>query len=67
MEAPCFPELGHAVSVPTNRPRQICRLIVLDNLENKQLRGVISLGDIVRQKEEKVAADALTGIAAEAA
>lgn len=51
----------------TMRVQQVYRLIVLDNAESKQLRGVISLGDILRHNEQPLAADTASGIAERAA
>jgi len=45
------------------RKHQVYRLIVLNGPESKQLRGVISLGDILRFHETQIAAEAAEGIA----
>lgn len=44
--------------------QQIYRLVVLDNPNDKQLRGVVTLGDILRHKEKNLAAEAASGVAA---
>ncbi len=44
--------------------QQIYRLVVLDNPDSKRLCGVISLGDIARQRMDKLAGETATSIAA---
>ena len=44
------------------REQQVYRLIVLDDRDNKKLCGVISLGDVLRRHERKIAARTAEGI-----
>ena len=46
---------------------QVHRLIVLDNPDQKRLAGVISLGDIVRHDQDKLAETTLKGILSDVA
>lgn len=39
------------------REQQIWRIIVLDNQENKELVGVMTVGDILRKGEKQIAAE----------
>ena len=58
----CFETDGLDKAAESMRDMQVYRLIVLDNPDNKQLRGVISWGDIVRHNERKLALKAAEGI-----
>ncbi|MEX2524757.1 MAG: CBS domain-containing protein [Gammaproteobacteria bacterium] len=46
------------------RTNGIYRLVVLDNDKDKQLKGVISLGDIARWHDEQITGHIVKGIAA---
>lgn len=63
----CFEDDDLKSAADSMHDQQVHRLIVLNNPEEKQLCGVISLGDIARHKEEHAAADALEGIASKSA
>ncbi|MDQ2076832.1 CBS domain-containing protein [Marinimicrobium sp. ABcell2] len=60
----CFEDDDLDSAAMSMREQQVYRLIVLDNPQNKQLRGVISLGDILRHHEAQLAARTAEGIAA---
>jgi signal-transduction protein with cAMP-binding, CBS, and nucleotidyltransferase domain len=62
----CYENDDLDTAAQSMREQQVYRLIVLDNPENKQLKGVISLGDILRHHEAQIAARAAEGIAAAA-
>ena len=49
------------------RDKGIYRLIVLDDRENKNLAGILSLGDILRHDQEQLAASTAKDIASQAA
>lgn len=63
----CFETDDLETATQSMRDQQIYRLIVLDNPESKQLRGVISWGDIMRNHEERLAMEAAEGISARVA
>lgn len=51
----CFKDDDVADAAKSMQDRQVYRLIVLDNRDNKKLCGVISLGDILRHKQGQLA------------
>lgn len=60
----CFESDDLESAANSMRDNQVYRLIVLDSPESKQLRGVVSWGDILRHREESLAMNAARGIAA---
>ncbi|HUG98016.1 MAG TPA: CBS domain-containing protein [Gammaproteobacteria bacterium] len=60
----CFKDDDVADAAKRMRDKQVYRLIVLDNRENKKLCGVVSLGDILRHGQSALAAKTAEGIAA---
>ena len=60
----CFQDDSLDEAGKSMHDQQVYRLIVLDSREKKRLCGVISLGDIIRHREEGVAGEAMKGIAA---
>lgn len=63
----CFADDELEAACDSMQSQQVHRLIVLDNREDKQLAGVISLGDIVRHGQGSLAERALEGIQKDAA
>lgn len=63
----CFE--GDSLEEATERmqKQQVYRLVVLNNPDQKQLRGVISLGDILRHREAQLAEKTAEAIASKAA
>ncbi len=63
----CFE--GDSLEAATERMQEqkIYRLVVLNNPDQKQLRGVISLGDILRHHETHLAEETAEAIASKAA
>lgn len=51
----CFKGDDVTDAAQSMRKRQVYRLIVLDDRDNKKLCGVISLGDILRHKQSELA------------
>ncbi len=62
----CFQDDKLAHAAKSMHDKQVYRLVVLDNKQNKKLCGVISLGDITRHHEVGLAAEAVEGIVAAA-
>ena len=62
----CFQDDKLADAAKSMHDMQVYRLVVLDNKQDKKLRGVISLGDITRHHEVALAAEAVEGIVAAA-
>lgn len=60
----CFEDDELDSAADSMREQQVYRLIVLNNPQDKQLCGVISLGDILRNNENHLASRAAEGIAA---
>lgn len=60
----CFEDDELDSAADSMREQQVYRLIVLDNPQDKQLCGVISLGDILRHHENQLASRAAEGITA---
>lgn len=60
----CFENDELDSAADSMREQQVYRLIVLDSPENKQLCGVITLGDILRHHENNLASRAAEGITA---
>lgn len=60
----CFQDDSIEDAAKNMHDNQVYRLIVLNNEEEKRLRGVITLGDIVRHNEIKAAEYAAKGISA---
>lgn len=60
----CFEDDALDAAAESMSKRKIYRLIVLNNENEKKITGVISLGDIVRQNEERLAGHIARGIAA---
>ncbi len=58
----CFEEDSIEDAAQNMHDNQVYRLIVLNNDSEKRLRGVISLGDIVRHNETRAAEKAAKGI-----
>ncbi len=63
----CFENDSLEAATKRMREQQIYRLVVLNNQEEKQLRGVISLGDILRRHESDLAEPTAEAIASKAA
>lgn len=59
----CFEDDDLAKAADSMSEQKVYRLIVLDNPDNKQLCGVISLGDIIRHNEHQLALRAAESIA----
>ena len=60
----CFKDDDVKKAADHMRSKQVYRLIVLDDRQNKKLCGVISLGDILRHKQPELAAKTATKIVA---
>jgi CBS domain-containing protein len=58
----CFKDDDVKKAADHMRSKQVYRLIVLDDRQNKQLCGVISLGDIMRADKMDVASETARGI-----
>ncbi|MCB1669638.1 MAG: CBS domain-containing protein [Gammaproteobacteria bacterium] len=63
----CYAEDSLEEASASMRDQGVYRLIVLDNSENKQLCGIISLGDVLRHGETGLAASAAEAITSKAA
>lgn len=63
----CYETDDLETAASSMRDNQVHRLIVLDNPDSKQLRGVISLGDILRHQELQLGAETARGIVSSAA
>tara|TARA_R110002110_G_scaffold2332_3_gene10806 strand:- start:11769 stop:12224 length:456 start_codon:yes stop_codon:yes gene_type:complete len=63
----CFSEYDISSAVDSMRNKGVYRLVVLDNREDKNLCGVISLGDIYRHNEKVAASSAADEIMHQAA
>lgn len=63
----CFKDDDIESAADSMRKQQVYRLIVLDNKNDKNLVGILSLGDIVRHDQESVASRAAKGISKSAA
>lgn len=61
----CFEEDDVQAAADSMNEQQVHRLIVLNNGKEKRLRGVITLGDIVRHNEDEAAMHAAKGITSE--
>lgn len=61
----CFEEDGVEDAAQSMHDNQVYRLIVLNNEGDKRLRGVVTLGDIVRSDETRAAENAAKGISAQ--
>ena len=59
----CFADDDVETAARSMHDQQIYRLIVLDDKNNKQLAGVVSLGDIVRNGQQDLAGSVAQGIA----
>lgn len=53
----CFENDEIADTAANMREQGIWRIIVLDNQENKEMTGILTVGDILRKGEKKIAAD----------
>jgi CBS domain-containing protein len=62
----CFKDDKLADAAHSMHDKQVYRLVVLNNKQEKKLCGVISLGDITRHHEVALAAEAVEGIVAAA-
>jgi CBS domain-containing protein len=58
----CFKDDDVKQAAERMRSKQVYRLIVLDDRENKKLCGVISLGDIMRHDQSALAGETARGI-----
>jgi CBS domain-containing protein len=58
----CFKDDDVKQAAERMRSKQVYRLIVLDDRENKKLCGVISLGDIMRHDQTALAGETARGI-----
>ena len=58
----CFEKDDLQDAADSMSKQKIYRLVVLNNSEDKKLAGIISLGDIVRRNEEKLAGHVAKGI-----
>lgn len=58
----CFAEDSIEDAAENMRDNQVYRLIVINNAEEKQLCGVVTLGDIVRSNHTRAAERAAEGI-----
>ena len=63
----CFADEELEAACRSMHSEQVHRLIVLNNPDEKRLVGVISLGDIVRHDQDKLAETALKGILSDVA
>lgn len=63
----CFADDSLEDAADNMREQAVYRLIVLDNARDKQLCGVISLGDIVRHDHTSLAGKTALGIASKTA
>lgn len=63
----CFADDDLNAACESMQSQQIHRLVVLDNPQDKQLAGVLSLGDIVRHGQDSLAEKAMQGIMRSAA
>ncbi|MCB1670873.1 MAG: CBS domain-containing protein [Gammaproteobacteria bacterium] len=63
----CFADDDLEMASGSMREQGVYRLIVLDNPDSKKLCGVISLGDILRHGETKLAASTAEAITSKAA
>ena len=59
----CFADDEVDAAVRSMHDRQVYRLIVLDDSNNKNLASVVSLGDIVRHGQQTLAGRTAQGIA----
>ncbi|NHA14062.1 CBS domain-containing protein [Thioalkalivibrio sp. XN279] len=60
----CFKDDDVEDAVASMGEQKVYRLVVLDDRDNKKLCGVISLGDVLRRHERKIAAKTAEGIVA---
>lgn len=60
----CFEDDSLSDAAVSMSEQKVYRLIVLNNRNEKKMTGIISLGDIVRHNEEKLAGSIAKGIAA---
>ncbi|MEX0828023.1 MAG: CBS domain-containing protein [Haliea sp.] len=58
----CYADDELEVAADSMRDKAIYRLIVLDTPENKQLCGILSMGDIVRRDQLSLASQAVSGV-----
>lgn len=58
----CFKDSDVDAAAQAMRENQVQRLVVIDSVENKQICGVISIGDIWRHRQEHQASEAERGI-----
>ena len=63
----CYADDDLQSAAQSMHDQQVYRLIVLNNKDDKQLVGVVSLNDIVRHDEEAMAGHAAKGISQSAA
>jgi len=63
----CFQDDGLVTAAKSMQEQQVHRLVVLKDRNEKKLCGVITLGDIARNQENRLVGDAVSGIAAHAA
>lgn len=61
----CFEDDDVDEAAENMRDNQVYRLIVLNNEKEKRLRGVVTLGDIVRHNHTRAAEKAAKGISAQ--
>ena len=60
----CFEDDSVEDAAESMRRQQVYRLIVLDSRESKRLKGVVSLGDLVRHDREHLGGEAARDISA---
>ena len=63
----CYEDNSIDEAAQSMREQQVYRLIVLNNAEEKKLSGIITLGDILRHSEDKIATATAKGIMNKAA
>ncbi len=63
----CFKDSDLESAAEAMRENQVQRLVVIDSVENKQMCGIITIGDIWRHHQEREAAEAERGIKSSAA
>lgn len=63
----CFEGDGVVTAARSMQSEQVYRLIVLNNRDDKKLSGIVSLGDIMREGQSSLAAEAAEAIVGKAA
>lgn len=58
----CYEEDSLDTATASMRDQHVYRLVVVSKANNKRLSGVITLGDILRHNQTKMASDAAEGI-----